>query len=163
MLPPLELLIEQDTPMNRAIRFTLFIITASLCLSGCGLLVSGTWEDDPGNWLRAFQTTMPDNVVVIHSYYWRSTHWSYEFQYFFALEPNAELTEQIISQNRLVKLDDSDAAWALHDRLNEQPAWFAPKAPDAYTIWTDTDQTVSHFKLIIDKATGVLFLTDYRL
>jgi len=43
--------------------FTLFV--AAFFLSGYGYLTSGTWQDDPDNWERAFRSGQPDNVTVV--------------------------------------------------------------------------------------------------
>jgi hypothetical protein len=45
-------------------------------VTGCGYLKSGTWEDDPANWERAFRSAKPEDVAVVHSRCWRSPHWS---------------------------------------------------------------------------------------
>jgi hypothetical protein len=65
-------------------------LAACLVLAaGCGYLKSGTWEDDPANWKRAFKSSKPDDVVVTHSRYWRAPHWSYEAGYVFEIAANA--------------------------------------------------------------------------
>jgi hypothetical protein len=55
----------------------------ALCMAGCGYFASGTWNDDPRNWSRAFDTVKPPEVVVVHSTYSRFPHWTYEYEYYF--------------------------------------------------------------------------------
>lgn len=134
-------------------------VLISLC--GCGVSEAGTWENDPGNWERAFQSTQPGDVVVAHSWYWRSSHWTDEFEYFFEIEPNDKLKERLFARNDLLKLEAEDAAAAKDDSFNAQPAWFAPKAGEAYEVWVYADRPESHFRIFIDKETGAFFLTNY--
>src|SRR5713101_7768753 len=55
-----------------------------LLLMACG----GTWVDDSGNVKRVFGFSQPDGVKVLHSYYWKSPHWTVEYNYFIALQPS---------------------------------------------------------------------------
>jgi hypothetical protein len=153
----------QDGLMNRIWRAcsTVIYIIALISLNGCGLLAGGTWEDDTDNWRRAFQSTQPDNVVVSHSKYWRSSHWTYEFEYFFEIEANGDLKDQLYTQNKLVELQGQDAVGAKSDFFSTPPVWFAPKAVDKYEVWVYEDRKESNFCIFIDKETGTLFLTDY--
>jgi hypothetical protein len=134
-----------------------------LCLNGCGYFSSGTWEDDPNNWSRAFKSTKPDDVLVLHSKYWRSPHWTYEFQYFFEIERNDKFKKQLFTQNKLIQLEGEDAREAKSNFFDESPKWFAPKTVDKYEVWVYEDRTGSNFRVFIDKETGNLFLTDYQV
>ena len=87
--------------------------------------MSGTWDDDPKNWGRAFRSTKPPDVRVIHSRYWRSAHWSYEFQYFFEIAPNAGLKQQLFAANKLRRLVGDEAVAARANRFRDAPSWFA--------------------------------------
>jgi hypothetical protein len=133
-----------------------------LCPLGCGYFSSGTWEDDPANWERAFRSGKPDDVVVLHSKYWRSPHFTYEFQYFFAIQRNDELQKQLFAENELVRLETADAMRA-KDFFGEAPEWFAPKSVDAYEVWAYADEPKGNFRVLVDKQTGNLFLTDYQV
>ena len=138
-------------------------LVALLTFGGCCCLTSGTWEDNSGNWQRAFKSTKPDDVKIIHSKYWRSPHWTYEFEYFFEIEANPKLKEQLFTQNKLRQLTGSDVATAKDSTFGEAPAWFAPKAADAYEIWIYEEEPRGSFKVLIDKETGTIFLTDYQV
>ena len=129
------------------------------CTSKCGYFASGTWEDDPGNWERAFQSKKPDDVTVLHSKYWRSAHWTYEFQYFFEIEHNGVFQGQLFTQNKLVRVEGKDALEAKSNFFGEPPAWFAPKTMDKYEIWVYRDHQ-GNFRIFVDTETGNLFLTD---
>jgi hypothetical protein len=134
-----------------------------LTTAGCGYFKSGTWEDDPKNWKRAFRSVKPPDVVVTHSLYWRSPHWTYEFQYFFEIEPNTELREQLFRENQLRRLEGAQAQQAKENSFGEIPAWFAPKPSSAYDIWVFGDEPGRNFKVLIDKETGTLFLSDHQV
>ena len=60
-------------------------------LAACGPVKFGNWTDDPDNWGRAFQSSKPDDVEVVHSYYYRSPHFTYEFSYYFHIRANRAL------------------------------------------------------------------------
>ena len=78
--------------------------------AGCGYVRSGEWENDAGNWNRAFRSTKPEDVVVLHSLYWRAPHWSFEAGYLFEIEPNDALRKQLFTENRLRQLERSETA-----------------------------------------------------
>jgi hypothetical protein len=139
------------------------LVFAALVSVGCGYFVSGTWEDDPGNWGRAFQSTKPPDVVVVHSKYWRSPHWSYEFEYYFEIAPNAGLKRQLFSANKLRRVTGSEAEKIRGKVLPNAPAWFAPKRVAEYEVWVFDNEPDRHFKLLIDSASGQMFLHDYAI
>ena len=143
--------------MKRTYLFlTLTFLTAVTV--GCGYFMAGTWEDDPKNWKRAFSTSKPENVTVVHSRYWRSPHWTYEVTYYFELEPNVELKKQLFSENDLQELAPDSAGIP-----DSKPVWFAPKPLSQYEIWRYADQPVGNFRLLFDRKTGNMFLMDYQL
>lgn len=135
-----------------------------LCLLGL-LLVgchrSGTWLDAPGNWARAFASTPPPDVVVVHSSYWRSPHFTMEFEYFFQVRANAALRRQLFSANRLRALAGAERAAAFAHFFGAKPAWFLPGSPERYTVWVFAAEPGRHFRLFEDRQTGELFLTDF--
>jgi len=143
----------------RGISALIVLLAAGLALIGCG--ASGTWDDDPENWDRAFQSTMPPCVVVVHSHYWRSPHWSFEFQYFFHIRRNSALKEQLFTENTLVQLEEERATDAASDFFGEKPSWFLPETPRGYAVWVFADDPESMFRVFVDEETGDLFLTDY--
>jgi hypothetical protein len=136
-------------------------VLAAVVASGCGYFVSGTWDDDPGNWTRAFQSTKPPDVVVVHSKYWRSPHWSYEFQYFFEIAPNVDLKRQLFSANKLRRVTGAEAEKARKNVFGNAPAWFAPKGIAEYEVWVFENERDRNFKVLIDSASGQMFVHDY--
>jgi hypothetical protein len=155
--------------MNRALncpRLTILIrlllMVAALSLASCGYVMSGQWEDDPKNWRRAFGSTKPDDVVVIHSKYWRSPHWTVEFGYCFKIQAHAGLRHQLFTKNRLERIDDADAARARS--TCGPPSWFAPDPIEKYEAWTYLDPPAdNNFIVLIDKKSGTMFLADCQI
>ena len=137
-------------------RFLACVLLA-LSLAGCGYAKSGTWDDDPGNWDRVFGEEKPDTVVLVHSRYWRSPHFTMEFEYFLQVAKNADFQTRLFEKNKLVRLE-GDAATPPH--FGERPAWFIPKSAKDYDVWKFEDRP-QNFRLIIDRETGDMFLCDY--
>lgn len=141
-------------------RLTRFLIALPLVLlvlvaSACG----GTWDDDPGNFRRAFGGDPPPGTKVLRSHYFRSAHWTVEFEYYFHIEKNPTLEQQLRTTWPLREIKDSDRIGA----DNTRPSWFAPKPMTAYEVWTYADQPRSSYRLLIDKETGDLFLHDSQI
>jgi len=139
------------------------VLLLAALMASCGYFMAGTWEDDSSNWDRAFGSTKPADVVVTHSKYWRSAHWSNEFGYFFELAPNGTLKEQLFTKNKLKRVSGEEAATAKRNTLSDGPDWFAPQSADAYEIWVSVAAPKSNFMVLIDRASGTMFLTDYQL
>ena len=139
------------------------VLLLAILAAGCGYAMSGTWVDDPDNWSRAFQSTKPPGVTVVHSQYWRSPHWTLEFAYFFEIAPNPTLKEQLFSKDKLRRMTGEEAAKAKDDNFGAAPAWFAPKAAIEYDIWVFEGEPARNFRILIDKKSGVVFLSDYQV
>ena len=144
-------------------RTRVVLIIAVVVAAGCGYVRSGTWDDVPENWHRAFQSTRPDGVVVVHSRYWRSPHWSFEAGYVFEIRSNGAFREQLLSQNRLRKLPEAEMVEATRPCFGACPSWFAPKPLKAYEVWVYINNPGSNFRVLIDKETGNIFLADYQV
>lgn len=129
-----------------------------LLTSGCGYASSGTWTDAPKNWQRAFRSTKPPDVVVVHSHYWRSSHWSLEFEYFFHIRANEALRQQLLTANEMVQLKHEESSEPVF--FGKKPAWFLPKHLDSYEVWKYRIERNSSFRVFVDKENGDLFLTD---
>lgn len=148
--------------MKRPSSLALFLIV--VLNAGCGYFMAGTWDDDPGNWSRAFRSSKPPDVTVVHSRYWRSAHWTYEVQYFFEIAPNTKLREQLFSENTLRHVTGDEATKIKKDVFGDAPVWFAPKGVAEYEVWAfKEDGSGRNFKVLIDRASGVMFLNDYQL
>ncbi len=129
----------------------LFAVICAMLLPSCG--TSGSWENDPGNWSRAFDgQTVPDDVVVVHSKYVRTPHFTYEAYYYFELKaPPAFLDAWRV---QLVEGMASDAD------LLDKPTWFLPKPLYNYQMWTPSGPSHTGFRLFRDKEDGTIFATD---
>ncbi|MFN0006583.1 MAG: hypothetical protein ACKVXR_01645 [Planctomycetota bacterium] len=131
--------------------------------TSCGYVMAGTWEDDPENWDRYFETTKPGDVVVVHSKYSRLPHWTLEFRCFFEIVPTAELTNQLFTQNRLRRLMESEISEAESLLGGEDvPGWF-PEDLSRLEGWKYEGYPGSNFRLFVDPATGHLFMTDEQI
>jgi hypothetical protein len=140
--------------MMRLGHFAVFI---GIALLTCSCHRSGTWSDDPKNWKRAFGERAPTNITVIHSQYWRSAHWTMEYAYFF--EVQGAVRKDLLSDTNLVRLDTN----ASMEIFSPKPSWFVPKLIDQYEAWGYTNGPPSKFRLLIDKADGSTFFTDFQL
>lgn len=149
-------------PSRIRARFATIAVLVPLTF-GCGYIMAGTWEDDPKNWARAFQSEKPEDVLVVHSKYWRSPHWTYECAYSFEIQPTAELRQQLFTENRLRRLTTEEATNAKKLLGPGAPTWFAPDDIGRYEAWVYADLPQSNFKVFVDTETGHLFLNDYQL
>lgn len=142
---------------------TLALIVATLycpLLTGCGS--SGTWEDDARNWRRAFSSDLPPGVAVVHSRYWRSPHFTLEFEYFFELrvdDPNA----LDALKHGLTRYADQETHRPVDQFFGDRPAWFIAGPLEQYEIWIEGTGAFSHRKLFIDKTSGAVFVTDFQV
>ena len=136
------------------------IIILCIFIQGCGYFMSGTWEDDPENWGRAFNSTKPDDVVVVHSVYTRYAHWSYEFEYYFEIRNNDELKTQLFTMNELIELSLNENNFVTHSK---KPDWFLPKDLDKYKMYVYKDDVFSNFRVYEDIESGNIFLYDRQI
>jgi len=141
----------------------LAILMIALIVSGCGYARAGKWEDDAGNWKRAFQSTQPEDVVVVHSLYWRTSHWSFEAGYLFEIQPNEALRNQLLTENQLHELRASELAESERPCFGECPKWFAPKSLEDYEVWGYSNDPSSRFRVFIERSTGRIFVGDYQV
>ena len=133
-------------------------------LLGCGYFNAGKWQDDPKNWERAFGQKPPQEIEVVHSYYWRSAHWSYEYQYFFALHGTQKARNILLENDRFKKIDQAVGKDVQDDHYTENaPSWFLPNKIDEYDIWILNDSSHPDFRMYIHKITGDVFMTDVQL
>jgi len=129
---------------------------ASLCiLASCG----GAWVDDDGNFERVFAFGKPPEVKVLHSYYWKSPHWSVEYRYFIVFQASSKFVAGVTSSELMtaVMLDRP----VLDGCGAERPKWFLPKPPGNYDAWVP--KKAAGYRVFRDRADGTLFLCDQRL
>ncbi len=134
-------------------RFLSIAFLALLLPTGCGYFSSGKWEDDPQNWKRAWGYSKPDDVVMPHSWYWRSPHWTREEAYFFQFQWHEELFNQFVANNNMSRVESREAK---PEYCFEKPNWFVPKDTSAYEIWRNGTSVESW--LFRDASTKELFM-----
>jgi hypothetical protein len=135
------------------------VLLLALCLAGCH--EAGTWQDDAKNFQRIFRVSQPKDVTVVHSRFWRSPHWSYEFEYFVQIQRNENFKKRLFEHNKLKEPETEDERKRITDCFQEKPAWFIPKPLDQYEVWIYSDEPGSHFRVFIDRDTGDIFVSDW--
>ena len=139
----------------------LIAILAVVFLTGCH--ESGTWKDDARNWKRIFQVAKPDDITITHSWFWRSPHFTYEYEYYLQVQKHADFQKRLLTMNQMTEVVGEKelreaGAWSQH-----RPDWFAPKPIAQYQVWIYSNAPNSAFRLLIDRETGDLFLSDRQL
>lgn len=147
-------------------RIQCWLVVAFVCFLMIGCF-GGKWEDDPGNWARAFAFAKPDDVKVIHSYYWETGHWSAEYVFYFHIGANDDFKDKLIEDLDLALLDEEGSKLENKNYIGETPEWFVPNDLSSYDIYIDNDYdssrldyNVDSFRLYVDKESGDLFLYD---
>ena len=141
--------------MKRAVLFL------ALCLAGCH--AAGTWEDDSKNFERILRVPQPKEVAVVHSRFWRSPHWSYEFEYFIQIQHNDDFRRRLFEHNKLKTPNTDDEHKRITDFFQEKPKWFIPRPLEQYEVWILSDEPGSHFRIFIDRDTGDIFASDWSV
>ena len=139
----------------------LIVLTFLTSQFGCGNFLSGSWEDDPDNWQKASSSRKPDDVVVLHSQYIRFAHFTLEYQYFFEIEKNNQIKEQLFTDNALVRVEGKQAENARDNHGGNCPDWFAPKPIELYDVWVYEDPDFSNLVVLIDLDNGNIFIADH--
>ena len=123
--------------------------------AGCG----GKWTDDAGNFKRVFGFAQPHDVRVLHSYYWKSPHWTTEYQYFIALQAPSRFATGLTAEELMKPTSPSESDTS--DCGSDRPAWFLPKGMSEYEMWAP--KMNEGYRVFRDKSDGTLFVCDERL
>mgnify|MGYP001405871250 CR=1 FL=1 len=126
-------------------------------LTGCA--PAGEWADDPRNFTRAWDTPCPEGVVVLHSWYWRSWHFTREEVLFFQFRANSAFRDRFIQSNAFVPV--APAAVFSRGYCRTTPSWFLPGAPSRYRAWSVPPHSTREGSppfIAEDLNTGVLFV-----
>ena len=115
--------------------------------------------DDRKNFDRVFGFEPPPDVTVIHSYYWKSSHWSTEYRYFIAIRPSTKFVDGLTDLRVAVPVKPDDKL--LDSCGDKKPEWFLPKPPANYEAWKP--KTNDRYRILRDKGDGTLFICDERL
>jgi len=141
---------------NQADRLGLWRFLLLVFLTACS---SGTWVDDPRNFKRVFDFSQPDDVKVLHSYYWKSPHWTVEYKYFIVLQPSEKFSAALMAPQLVTAVaPDKNLADSCGD---ERPSWFLAKPITNYDAWVS--KAGGSYRLFRDKTDGTLSLCDERL
>ena len=122
---------------------------------------AGTWDDDPKNWLRAFNEEQPAEVRVVHSKYWRSNHFTVEYIYYFEVETTPAWKNRFFAKQNLKQVS-TETARSFRTNIHDDgtPNWFAPDPVGRYDVWDKAGYTGSAW---VDKTTGHIFFYDMQL
>lgn len=135
--------------------FLPFAVGLTCVLAGCG----GTWVEDAGNFERVLGFSKPPDVRVVHSYYWKSPHWSTEYRYFIALQASSKFSVGLTSEELMTAVAPDMAV--LDKCGTDRPQWFLPKPLSAYAVWIP--KASGGYRVFRDKADGILFVCDQQL
>ena len=136
-------------------------ILAFLLLTGCH--ESGTWKDGARNWKRIFRVAKPDDITVVHSWFWRSPHFTYEYEYYLQVQKHADFQKRLLTMNPMMEVKGEKELQEATTWSQRRPDWFAPKPAAQYQVWVYANAPRSDFRLLIDRETGDLFLSDRQL
>ncbi len=137
-----------------------FLIILSATLSSCGYFNSGIWEDDPETWNKVFGEDVPNEVEIIHSQFWKSAHWSYEFEVFFELKTSHSFFKSYFINNQHFEVKKVNYLEMGEHYFQEKPNWFLPKTIENYIIWTNEQENL---KIFVDKKTYHIFYTYFQV
>jgi hypothetical protein len=146
-------------PFARLLPACLTALTLVLLAGGCGR--AGTWSDDPGNWRRIFRGPKPPGVEMVHSWYWRSPHFTLEFEYFAAIASNETFWAELTRDGALEAVTDPAARTdSTNGFFHARPAWFAPGTLDDYDIFRFANEPRQNFRVFRHRGTGAVHLYD---
>ena len=133
----------------------LIAVVFMLPLGGCG----GTWIDDKGNFKRIFGFDKPNDVQVVHSYYWKSPHWSTEYQYYIALHTSTRFASGLTAAQLMSPaVPDKDALAQCGSSL---PPWFVSKPLSHYEMWVP--KNTFQYRVFQDKDDSTIYVCDEQL
>jgi hypothetical protein len=133
----------------------LIAIAGLALLGGCG----GTWVEDAGNFKRIFGFDMPTDVQVLHSYYWKSSHWSTEYRYYIAMRSSSKFTAGLTSAKLMTPAVPEESA--LEACGGSPPQWFVSKPPSRYEMWVPKNSAA--YRVFRDKDDSTIYVCDEQL
>lgn len=126
-----------------------------LLTTSCG----GTWENDDTSWEKTFGEEKPTDIELINSYFWKSSHWTYEFEVYMEIKYNQKWLLKMIDDYEM----EATTEFSMNQigLVNEKPSWFAPKTAEDYVLLKSNKLTEA--KILIDKKTSTLYFTFNQL
>lgn len=98
-----------------------------LLLCSCG---SGTFENDPESWHKVFGEDTPENIEVLQSRFWKSAHWTYEFEFYCKLKADKTVLKDYFIDHYSMKKRDNRTTF----HSSNKPNWFV-KDLEGFEIW----------------------------
>ena len=125
----------------------------SFLFLACG---SGTFEDDPKTWNKVFGEDIPKEINVIKSKFWKSTHWTYEYELFVKFECNSQfLDEYFIKRYNLSKREVFATLY-----FEDSPKWFIDNDREDYNVWVGK---INSMTMYIHKKSNLVYLHSLQL
>jgi hypothetical protein len=122
---------------RRLLHAGIFFILMIFLAGCCGYCSSGTWEDDQKNFKRAWGYSKPSEIEMVHSWYWRSAHFTREEAYFFQFQWHEQLFQELVSKNAMKHVEYNGSSDVIAPQFCfDKPQWFIPKPIQAYQTWT---------------------------
>jgi hypothetical protein len=131
------------------------LIFFAFLTTACG----GTWENDDDSWEKTFGEEKPIDIELINSYFWKSSHWTYEYEVYMEIKYNQKWLLKMINQYEM----EATTIFSMNQigLVNEKPSWFAPKTADDYVLLESNK--FKEAKILIDKKTSTLYFTFNQL
>jgi len=95
----------------------------------------------------------PDDFEIMEGEYWKSPHFTYEFEVFLKLKPTEEWWTKLIEQ---YKLTEDYQLWTAPDK---KPIWFMPT--DKMIMYSRHD-IVDKSRFFYDKETGLVYIYEVQ-
>lgn len=114
----------------------LILLTTFLFLS-CG---SGTFENDPKSWNKVFGENIPEEIEIINSRFWKSMHWTYEFEFFCKLKSDQKFLNQYFIEHYNMK--ERKEKMVFHS--DNKPKWFIFNEEN-FKVWEKEFQMTLYF------------------
>jgi hypothetical protein len=136
------------------------IFSIFLFFPNCGIIKSGSWDDDEKNWNRVFNENTPKDIKIIHSYYSCGPYFIlYEGSYIFQIKASDNYLKELINDPFLRKSDITDNVNLLARFGSVNREWFPKKELSHYDVWIAKEGN-SNYMVYIDKHSNLIFISD---
>lgn len=132
------------------------VVAVTICALAACAHGPGAYEDEAGNWQRAFRTDQPSGIEVVRSRVVRLGSGG-TLGWFFLRATPARETE--LFANDLEPVPDAEAMVVRADARGG-PAWFAPNAISGYAVWRTMagKEFLPVILVFKDRDTGALYV-----
>nr|WP_321222153.1 hypothetical protein [uncultured Psychroserpens sp.] len=117
------------------------IILVAITFFNCG---AGTFENDPETWYKVFGEDPPEQIQVINTRFWKSAHWSYEFELYAEFKASHDIINSLLLERYRFKETTNpmlDLGFA-----DEKPKWFVSKDFEQYSIYESATNNMLLFR-----------------